>query len=550
MHSLIERRASIEALARAVAQSPDGVAVLAWGGEILYANPAWIEMHGYSLQESIGSRIQDLYPGEELERHAAETVSRLSEQDSYEIEIRHHKKDGTPFQAWLITTLLRDESGKPNGFVITARDVTEWNRLRVALENEKTRLEYQYRRQEALASIELAINEPDELQTTLERIVQIATDLLPASGGASILLWNQATETYTISASTVEGQPPSLAARRIRRQGGATRWILDNSQPVVVENTEQDPFSANSILKEFRLQAYAGVPVLAAGTCLGVLYAMEREPRHYHPNDIDFLATLAARAGTAISKVQLYEQLRETNLLLHKQAADLAGRNADLDAFAHSVAHDLKNPLTSIMGYTELLLDDYDLLSNEERLEFLGHIARRSTKMHQIVDGLLLMSQLHSREVQLTAVDMQAIVTEACNRLHESRQQRDAILHMPHEWPLALGYPQWLEEVWANYVSNAIKYGGTPPEIWLGATHCGDDFIRFWVKDNGAGLTPEQQTQLFLPFTRLHTSKQEGHGLGLSIVRRIVEKCRGTVGVESEPGVGSIFWFTLPRAEE
>ncbi|MGB5048847.1 MAG: PAS domain-containing protein, partial [Caldilineaceae bacterium] len=109
MHSLIERRASIEALARAVAQSPDGVAVLAWGGEILYANPAWIEMHGYSLQESIGSRIQDLYPGEELERHAAETVSRLSEQDSYEIEIRHHKKDGTPFQAWLITTLLRDE---------------------------------------------------------------------------------------------------------------------------------------------------------------------------------------------------------------------------------------------------------------------------------------------------------------------------------------------------------------------------------------------------------------------------------------------------------
>ncbi|HRJ44289.1 MAG TPA: PAS domain S-box protein, partial [Caldilineaceae bacterium] len=501
MSPLSERRASIDALARAVAQSPDGIAVLAWEGEILYANPAWMEMHGYSAEESIGRRIQDLYPGEALARHADETVRRLAEQDSYEVEIRHAKRDGTPFQAWLITTLLRDEDGKPSGFVITARDVTEWNRLREALEAEKSRLEQQYRRQEALANIEFAINEPSELAVALQRIVDVVTDLLPAPGGASLLLWDDVNKTYTISASTVPSQLPSLAARRIRSQGGATRWIIEQKEPVVVADTRTDCFGANPLLTEFGLRAYAGVPILAENHCLGVLYALDKQPRECTANDISFLTTLAARAGTAIGKVKLYEQLRETNILLHNQATDLAVRNADLDAFAHSVAHDLKNPLTSIMGYAEMLLDDYDLLSDEERREFLGYIAQRSVKMRQIVDELLLMSQLRNREVQLVPVDMRGIVSEASSRVDEDRRQRRAILHVPAVWPKALGYPQWLEEVWTNYMSNAIKYGGQPPEVWLGADEWDNGTIRFWVKDNGGGLSAEDQKRLFLPFT-------------------------------------------------
>lgn len=544
-----ESRAGISSLARAVAQSPDGIAVLDWEGEILYVNPAWVDMHGYSADEIVGRRIQDLYPGAEMARHAEETVRRLARQDSYEVELHHVKRDGTPFNVWLITTLLRDADGKPNGFVLTARDVTEWNQLKLALEQEKVRLEQQYRRQQALANIELAINEPNELAIVLDRIVHTATDFLPSTGGASLLLWDSANDSYTVSASTVPDQPPSLASRRVRSQGGSTRLIIERQTPVIVNDIEQQSFEVNSILSEYGLRAYVGVPILAGGQTLGVLYALEKSPRAYSDNDIDFLSTLAARAGAAISKVRLYERLIETNGLLQNQAADLAVRNADLDAFAHSVAHDLKNPLTSIMGYAEVLIDDYELLSDEERREFLGFIFQRGTKMRQIIDELLLMSQLRNREVHLVPVDMRGIVSEASSRVEEARRQERAILHIPATWPKVLGNAQWLEEVWTNYMSNAIKYGGSPPEVWLGADECEDGVIRFWVKDNGAGLTPEQQVQLFIPFTRLHSGVQEGHGLGLSIVRRIVEKCRGAVGVESQPGQGSTFWFTLRRAE-
>jgi signal transduction histidine kinase len=103
-----------------------------------------------------------------------------------------------------------------------------------------------------------------------------------------------------------------------------------------------------------------------------------------------------------------------------------------------------------------------------------------------------------------------------------------------------------VEEVWVNYISNAIKYGGRPPRVQLGATVQSNGMVSFWVRDNGPGIAPEDQRQLFIPFTKLHQVQIEGHGLGLSIVQRIVERLGGEVGIESEVGQGSTFFFALP----
>jgi len=113
-----------------------------------------------------------------------------------------------------------------------------------------------------------------------------------------------------------------------------------------------------------------------------------------------------------------------------------------------------------------------------------------------------------------------------------------------------LGYAPWVEEVWMNYLSNAIKYGGAPPRIEIGATPGSDNWVRFWIKDNGKGLTAAQQARLFVPFTRLEQGAATGHGLGLAIVKRIVEGMNGVVEVESEKGRGSVFSFSLPAVEE
>ena len=137
---------------------------------------------------------------------------------------------------------------------------------------------------------------------------------------------------------------------------------------------------------------------------------------------------------------------------------------------------------------------------------------------------------------------------DAIGRLEMLIAERHAeiIFLYPDAWPVAVGYAPWIEEVWANYISNAIKYGGETPRIELGAMRQDDGLIRFWVRDHGAGLPPEKQAQLFKPFMRLGNLRIQGHGLGLSIVQRIINRLGGEVSVESQVGQGSTFRFTLP----
>ena len=144
---------------------------------------------------------------------------------------------------------------------------------------------------------------------------------------------------------------------------------------------------------------------------------------------------------------------------------------------------------------------------------------------------------------------MRGIITDLQRRLANLIESRQAALTIAAEWPVALGHKPWVLEIWVNYLSNALEYGGRPPQIELGTTVQPDGFGRFWVRDQGPGITPEDQQRLFAPFTKLHQVRTKGHGLGLSIVQRIVTKLGGEVGVESEPGRGSLFWFTLPLVD-
>jgi PAS domain S-box-containing protein len=236
---------------------------------------------------------------------------------------------------------------------------------------------------------------------------------------------------------------------------------------------------------------------------------------------------------------------------LSQSIAELQARNEELDAFAHTVAHDLKNPVHLIISYAELLTRDDATLPADERQRSLKAIEQSGYRISTIVDELLLLARLRKSEVATAPLDMVRIVAESIRHLTVRIKAAQAEIVWPDAsaWPMAVGYGPWVEEVWINYLSNALKYGGTPiaaPCIELGAVLQPDDMVRYWVRDHGPGLTPEDQSLLFTPFTRLDQARLTGHGLGLSIVRRIVEKLGGQVGLKSRMGEGSTFYFTLP----
>jgi PAS domain S-box-containing protein len=243
----------------------------------------------------------------------------------------------------------------------------------------------------------------------------------------------------------------------------------------------------------------------------------------------------------------------EIETALRRYTKELEKRNEELDAFAHTVAHDLKSPLNALIGYGYLLQHRADQLSEEDTKEFLDSIVISGRKMTNIIDELLLLANVRKvGDVTMTPLDMAMLSAGALDRLSTQLAQKKAEVVLPESWHQALGHAPWIEQVWFNYITNALKYGGEPPLIELGNDEPqpgsnGRSLVRFWVRDNGPGIPDEDLEHLFTPFTRLERTRAEGHGLGLSIVRSIIEKQGGEVGVEStQGGGGSLFWFSLP----
>jgi len=298
------------------------------------------------------------------------------------------------------------------------------------------------------------------------------------------------------------------------------------------------------------------IMITGAGSERIAVEAMKLGAGDYVIKDVDgrFLSLLPTIIERLLRQRRLEEEKEQAERAIRRYAAELEVRNREIDAFAHTVAHDLKNPLHLISGYAYLLEDDCASELDEVGRECLQAITESVEKMAGIIDALLLLSSVRRQEVQVRSVDMPPLIDSALNRLRRPITTADAEITVPEGWPACRGYSPWIEEVWVNYISNALKYGGrpddgVPPRIELGYEE-DDGCVRFWVRDNGRGLTEEEQGKLFREFTRLEGARAEGHGLGLSIVRRIVNKLGGEVGVDSERGRGSTFSFTLPTGSE
>jgi len=250
-------------------------------------------------------------------------------------------------------------------------------------------------------------------------------------------------------------------------------------------------------------------------------------------------------------RVRADEEIKEKNIRLVNEIQEKEKLIGDLDAFSHTVAHDLKNMLSAIVSASNIIKSGVDDMRREDLLEINDLIGQSATKTMHITRELLTLASVRQEEIKRISVNMQKVVMDSVSRLAVSIREKNAKILLPEAWPDVLGHEAWLEEVWINYISNAIKYGGTPPVIQIGSDILHDARVKFWIKDNGKGLSQDEMVLLFNKFTRLDTTRAEGHGLGLSIVKRIVEKLTGEVGVESQniPDEGCVFYFILPLAK-
>ena len=387
-----------------------------------------------------------------------------------------------------------------------------------------------------------------DLEQVIQQLVRTISELLDTEG-SSVWLWDELHSNSLICVGIYShGQnitPDSIL--RLKPGQGIAGWVAHHGKSVHTGNVRTDARFTRDVDDStgFETQSLFAVPLQAQNKTIGVLELVNKRYGPFDESDSVIAETLAASAAIAIENARLMKDIRQ-----HRD--ELQARNEELDAFAHTVAHDLKNPLTLVVGFADMLSDLFPSMPQTEVEQYLGIIIEHGKKMGHIIEALLLLAVVRgTKEVEIDEVDMGFIVAETLRRIEFMVKEYNAEVILPPTWPTVYGYGQWLEEVWYNYLTNALKYGGRPPRLELGYEMISGKMARFWVKDNGAGFSIDQPEKLFTPLSKLTPSDyQTGHGLGLSIVRRIVERLGGKVGVESKLGEGSKFYFTLPTEPE
>jgi signal transduction histidine kinase len=420
---------------------------------------------------------------------------------------------------------------------------------------------------EHMLSLSRRMVETHALQPLLEYAMNEALQLVGAERGYIVLLNEDGSLDFRVRQGADAGE---LGHTEDQVSTSILQSVLQTGQPQVIKSAMDDPkWKGAKSVGVLKLRSVMCVPLISDGVSIGAIYVENRSiGNRFTEAGLATLALFAQQASVSIENARLYnlleqqvqertqelrqeiERRKRSEDELRRSNEELQARNEELDAFAHTVAHDIKGPLNNIAGFSELLCDKSVPLSDAERDEYYTVLLRTAGKISRIIDELLLLAGVRKMQVVPQPVDMADVVSEVLRRMADQITTSHADIVLPTQWPVALGYAPWIEEIWVNYISNACKYGwrdDLSPRIELAAKVQDDAMIRFEVHDDGPGLSPEKQSQLFMPFTRLDQVRVEGNGLGLSIVHRIATRLGGQVGVESD-GHGSTFFFTLPSA--
>jgi signal transduction histidine kinase len=251
-----------------------------------------------------------------------------------------------------------------------------------------------------------------------------------------------------------------------------------------------------------------------------------------------------AYAWWAISRRIEEHQRAESEL---RRTADELGRsNAQLEQFAYVASHDLQEPLRSIASYAQLLALRYEGKLDGNADDFIRYVVDGAKRMRTLIDDLLAYSRLARDHKPLESTDCNAVVSLVLGDLAASIKERRAQVTCDG-LPTLTADPSLLSHMFQNLIQNALKFAGAQaPAIHVSATRQLGEWV-FSVRDNGIGIKPEYAERIFLIFQRLHTRDEyPGNGMGLAICKKIAEHHGGRIWVESEPGKGSIFFFTIP----
>jgi signal transduction histidine kinase len=409
----------------------------------------------------------------------------------------------------------------------------------VALENARlyARLEDKTHRLEVLHRLAVGLTATLGRQEVFTAVAGAALELF---GDVGCSLWVLEPDGTTLRLVADEGIrfPDLRKARRLSVGQGLMGTVVAERRPIVLDDVQEGGHNqALSRAEGFRTAM--AVPLLFGERCFGGISVRRRSLEPFGAEDVDLLTALAGHAAITIEQSRLYDDITRTN-------DDLRAKNTELDSFAFAVSHDLKAPLVTLEGMAGLLVEECGEKIGDEGRHYVTRILATVEQMNRLVRDVLMLARVGRESHPTERVSLDELVAEILDRTQDALKAKGATVSCQRLGEVR-AVPTQMDQVFSNLISNAVKYSGASaaPVVEVGRSER-DGTVEYYVRDNGIGIDPAYHAKVFEAFQRLKEVEAEGTGVGLAIVKKIVEGAGGRLRLESAVGAGATFFFTWP----
>ena len=536
-------------------------------GRFLDANDFALERMGYTRDEIGKIFFQDIVHPDDLEKAYAEVADVMATgRMSNSLEVRINTRSGDTI--WIETFAIPLESSSDHLIGLgLASDITERKRAEQALQHRTNQI---LALQEVTSSIQSTLN----LKEILQRVSDSIVNNLDFEH-AFIFMLDEKTNTHRGTTYATRGGDEliqnvqeiihhaltQIEIPNIRGYSQGMEMLLDGKTHIThsLSDIAMPPFTkeeCDSIQNLVEVNTWVNLPITANDKLLGSLLAFTGKD-DITENDVEPLELLADRAGTAIENARLFQEtearaaeIRSLNEELEQRVMDRTAQlevaNRELESFAYSVSHDLRAPLRSIDGFSNMLLEDYSDMLDDQGRDYLQRVSSNTRRMTQLIDGILDLSRMTRGELEYRTVDISELATSISEDLQQQQPERQ-VEFLITPGLVVNGDMRLLRAAFENLLGNAWKFTSKceKAKIEFGHNQINERFI-YYIRDNGAGFDMANAERLFGTFQRLHTNEEfEGTGIGLATVQRIIRRHGGDVWAEGEVGKGATFYFTL-----
>ena len=512
---------------------------------VVLANPAIEQIFGYDQQDVLGQGIDFLYTSpNDADLFEGDILNSLEAGEGFYAESQMRRKDGSSFICEHKASAIFDAQEHITAIVHIVRDITERKLSEKALQQHNQELLL-------LNRIGFLVSSSLELHQVLEialKEIQRRLNVVSAS------FWLRDPETQGLQCMHAIGLGrEELTQQRLGPGQGVTGWVVQHGDSANVPDVKVDPrhFAGVDELTGMTVHSMLSVPLRVKGEANGALNLADSEVAHFSAQDLQFVELIASAVAIAIENARLYTMAQQ-EIAERKQAQEaLREANDSKDKFFSIISHDLRSPFSVLLGYTEVMYSYFDDYSPEKLKDEIYRVYRTADKMYTLLENLLTWSRVQRGAMQFEPEQLElADIVDDCLDLFLSKAEQKGI-HLNSSVANGIEVSadhNMLNTILRNLISNALKFTRSNGEISISAQPDGEQ-VEVEVSDTGRGIDPEDLSKLFridVQFSETGTDGEKGTGLGLNLCHDLIQRNGGKIWVESEPGQGTTFRFTLP----